>query len=355
MFKKITEGNVFATTEKNCMVSGSRCAVLPDGKLICVFNTESGAGINDFLPCAAYSEDGMSWTEAKPIWPELIGTRAHTAVVRNTEDGRISLCGIGFDVDHPGENWWSDDLAAMKTNYITVSVSEDGYHFPLPEFIRPIPGEAAENPGGMLVDKEGHFHILYSPYPTIEDSKKPDTGHMVIMHSVDGGKSFTFEQTPSLHDSCQFAEAWLVRLGCDRLLAGTWQTADTNAPDKYLLSNDNGNFTGFHDFPFRGQSMALTPFGEDEVIVVYNQRKEADPGVWGARLRCRGEQLELIENSPIWLSSATTRNNTGGDFSEWTDFSFGEPHALVLPGGKLLTTFWYEENGIKGIRYVITD
>ena len=355
MWKKFSEGDVFVTAEDNCMVSGSRTALLHDGNLICVFNTESGAGINDFTPCASYSVDGVSWSEAKPIWPELIGKKSHTAVVRNTDDGRISLCGLGFDIDDPGENWWSDELAAMKPNYITVSVSDDGYHFPLPEFVKPLPGEAAENPGGMLVDQDGTFHILYSPYPTTADAEKPDLSRMVIMHSKDGGESFTFTETGSLSGPCQFAESWLVRLGNGRNLIGTWQTADTAASDKYLLSDDDGNFTKFQDFPFHGQSMALTPYGEDEVIVVYNQRKEADPGVWGARLKCIGDSLVMIENAPIWLSASSTRSNSSGDFTEWTDFSFGEPHALVLPSGKIFTTFWYEEGEKKGIHYVITE
>lgn len=355
MFEKITEGNVFTTTEKSCMVSGSRTALLPDGKLICVFCTESGAGINDFLPCASYSENGIEWSKSRPVWPELIGTKALTAVVRNTEDGRISLCGIGFDVAFQGENWWSDELAAMKTNYITVSVSQDGYHFPLPKFIKPLPGEAAENPGGMMVDKNGGYHIVYSPYPTIEGKNKTDTSRMILMYSNNEGESFSFEKTVSLSGPCQFAEAWIITLGNGRKLIGTWQTADVTAPDKYLLSDEDGCFGDFHDFPFRGQSMALTPLGVDEVIVVYNQRKEANQGVWGARLKFCENHLEMLENAPIWLASSSTRNNTGGEFSEWTDFCFGEPHALVLPNGKILTTFWYEEDGTKGIHYVITE
>lgn len=355
MFSKISEGDVFITDEEKCMVSGSRTAILPDGKLLCVFNTESGAGINDFTPCASYSDDGLIWSDAKPIWPELIGTKSHTAVVRNTENGRISLCGIGFDVGFPGENWWSDELAAMKPNYLTVSVSDDGYHFPLPKFVRPLPGEAAENPGGMLVDEKGVFHIVYSPYPTTADAEKPNLNRMVLMHSTDQGESFTFTETGTLAGPCQFAESWLIRLGNGRRLIGTWQTADAVASDKYLLSDADGNFKEFHDFPFHGQSMALTPLSEDEVIVVYNQRKEANPGVWGARLKCVGDRLEMMENAPIWLSASSTRSNSSGDFTEWTDFSFGEPHALVLPSGKIFTTFWYEEGGRKGIHYVITE
>lgn len=355
MFRKICEGDVFTHAKDGFNVSGSRTALLPDGKLLCAFNIESGAGVNDFTPCVSYSENGTDWSEARVLWPDLVGKKSISTSVRTGEDGRISIAGIGFDIAFPGEDWWSNELGAMKENFLVYSISEDGYHFPLPQFVKPLPGEACENPGGMLIDKNGDLQFVYSPYPTISDPAKADPCRLVLMRSTDGGKTFCARSIAETKAPSQYAEAWTVRLGNGRQLTGAWQTAADTFTDKYVLTDENGEFGKVMDFPFRGQSLALTPAGEDSVIAVYNQRKEADPGVWAAFLRLEGDHLVMTENRPVWLAHTTTRSASSGDFSEWTDFSFGEPHACLLPDGRLLVVFWYAEEDHVGIRYVITD
>ena len=76
MFRKIAEGNVFATTKAASNTSGPRSVVLADGTFACAFMLNSKSGGNDFMPMIAYSKDGATWTEAKPIWPELIGKKS---------------------------------------------------------------------------------------------------------------------------------------------------------------------------------------------------------------------------------------------------------------------------------------
>ena len=329
MFRKIAEGDVYVHDKTKFSVSGSRTAILPNGRLICSFNAESGSGVNDFVPMVSYSDDGIEWSTAKVLWPELAGKKSISTSIRNTRDGRICLAGIAFDISYEGEDWWSGELGAMKNNYIVYSFSDDGITFTEPVFVKPLPGEACENPGGMLVSPDGSIHIVYSPYPVIEDPEKADPCRLCLMHSFDQGKTFTYETVGKTESPSQYAEAWIVELSGGKKVIGAWQTADPVHSDKYLIEENNGIFSSVRNLPFPGQSLALTPTEDNGLIIVYNQRKEKDPGVWAAFMKEENGTLIMKENRPIWLASSTTKSSSSGDFSEWTDFSFGEPQRTM--------------------------
>ena len=90
MFRKIAEGDVFATT-KECATSGPRTAVLADGTIACSFMINTCGGANDFVPMITYSKDGgLTWCESKPIWPELEGKKSFFACA-----DEISIVGQG--------------------------------------------------------------------------------------------------------------------------------------------------------------------------------------------------------------------------------------------------------------------
>jgi len=351
MFKKISEGNVFAT-EKVCATSGPRVARLPDGKFICTFMINSKGGANDFVPMAAYSEDLENWSEAKPVWPELEGKKSFFASVRPTYDGRVSIAGQIFDIAYPGEDFWSDEAGGMKENQVAFSVSDDGYNFPLPTCVDLPFYASAEQAGGMLVDRDGTMTMIYSPYPTIEKREDVDTCCMVKLTSRDGGKTFEGEKFACVDAPSTYAESWITRLSEEKLYVSTWQTASEDS-NQYLISYDNGkSFKGPFAQPFRGQSTAISPWADESVLIAYNQRKQEPVGVWLAMERPDENGVNLLENEPVWIAEQTTKGNTSGEFSEWTDFSFGEPHVCVLPDNTLLVTLWYQQGGVNGIRYV---
>ena len=101
MFRKIAEGDVFATTKENACTSGPRCAVLADGSLACAFMINSKGGANDFVPMIAYSKDGVEWTEAKPVWPALEGKKSIFASLRGAGDGQVCLAGKAWEIACP--------------------------------------------------------------------------------------------------------------------------------------------------------------------------------------------------------------------------------------------------------------
>ena len=344
MFRKIAEGDVFATTKENACTSGPRTAILADGGLACCFMINSKGGANDFVPMIAYSKDGNTWTEAAPVWPELTGKKS---------EGKVCLAGKAWEIAYPGEAFWSDEAAGMKENKLVFSISEDGYNFPMPtEVDVPFYG-SAEQPGGMLAEDGDKLTMIYSPYPTIEKKEETDINCMGVLRSIDGGKSFSAAKFAQVEGPCQYGESWITRLSDGRLFVSTWQTAVPEKSTQYLLSDDDGiTFAGPFVQPFRGQSTGIAAWKDGSVLIAYNRRKEGTVGVWLAQEKFNGTEVEVLENEPVWEANTITKSGTSGDFSQWTDFSFGEPSVTVLPDDSLLVTLWYQQNGVNGIRYV---
>ena len=350
MFRKISEGDVFVCRDGR-MTSGPRVAVLPDGRLICTFMLNSESGANDFVPMAAWSADGERWGEARELYPELVGKKSVFVSARNTLDGRVSLGGKAWDVSAPGEHFWSDEAGGMKENRLVYAISDDGESFPALTGIDVPFYASAENPGGAFVDADGTVNLIYSPYPTIERRGETDTCCMVRLSGREGGdfaaEKFAIVPPPSL-----YAESWLEKLSDGRLFVSTWQTASEDS-SRFLVSRSaNGALEGPFVQPFRGQSTGICADGDGGVYVAYNQRKATPVGVWLAYEKPTVGDAGLIANEPVWIAESATRGQTSGDFAEWTDFSFGEPHVKLLSDGTLIVVLWYKEGDKIGVRYV---
>jgi len=354
MFSVISEGFVFKSDRTGPTACGPRTALLKDGTLVCTYMTQTCIGSNDFVPNVSYSSDGATWSAGKPIWPQHIGKKSSFVSVRPTPDGRLSLAGMCFEIAGPGEKFWSDEAKGMKENRLIWCVSEDGRHFPEPKAMDLPYYASAEQPGGLLVRKSGEMVMIYASYPTIEKRAPVITNHLVMLSSKDGGKSFTPGILGRAEGSdATFAESWITELGNGTLIAGSWLLDNKQNPDVYFISVDGGKtFAGPKPMGFQGQTTSLTPYGVDKVLVPYNQRKQGTIGVWLALTRPDANSFNLEVNTPVWEAKLATRSNTSGDFSEWTDYSFGEPQVTVMPDGTLLLVLWCDQPDGKGIRYV---
>ena len=350
MFRIISEGDVFATREK-CATSGPRTAVLDDGSIVCTFMINSCGGANDFVPMIAYSKDCKEWTEAKKVWPTLDGVESLFGSVRRGSDGKFSIAGQGFPIAYPGEAFWSDEAMGMKENYVFYSVTDDPESFPIPKKVELPYYGSAEQPGGLLTE-EGAMTMIYAPYPTIEKREEVDNGCIVLLRSCDG-ESFAAKKIGEVEGDSQYAESWIERLSDGRLFISSWQTASEDS-SRYLISDDNAeSFKGPFVQPFRGQSTGICAWEDGAVLIAYNQRKYGEIGVWLAMERFSEDgQFELLENEPVWIAPKATKNESSGDFGQWTDFSFGEPSVTVLSDNSLLVTLWYQKDDVNGIRYV---
>lgn len=353
MLLRLAEGDVCFTQEKNKVMVGSRTAVLPDGRIACTFNVQTQIGSNDFSPMISYSENGEQWSEPKYLFPELIGKKSVYGSIRKTLDGRLCFAGVCTPITQEGQSYWSDEIGGMLENNLIFSVSSDGYDFPpFTELPLPCYG-SAENPGGMLIDRDGTMFILYSPYRAIEMKEDTDVCRMILLKSTDGGKTFTYAPVGEAEAPCQYGEAWIVRLSEKVHMISTWQTARKEGSDQYLLSFDGArSFTAPMLLPFDGQSTSLEAIGDGKALIIYNQRGKEPIGVRLALVRPDENGLNLLADECVWKAPRATSNQTSGEFNEWTDFSFGEPHVSLLPDGTLLACLWYDTGEKKGIRFV---
>jgi len=352
MFKKISEGDVFAT-KADCATSGPRAAVLPDGRVICTFMINSFSGANDFVPMAAVAEEGLSFGEAHKIWPELEGKWSLFGSVRRGGDGKYSFSGQVFPISHKGEAFWSDEAMGMKENMVFHSISDGGEAFPLPEMTELPYYASAEQPGGLLTDADGTMTMIYSPYPTIEKREAVDNGCIVMLRKKAGEETFSSKKFGSVDGDSQYAESWIVRMSDGRLMVSTWQTASEDST-RYFISDDDGeSFKGPFTQPFRGQSTGACACDDGSVLIAYNQRKYGEIGVWLALEKYgKDGEYELLENEPVWIAETATKPGDSTDFGQWTDFSFGEPGVTVLPDGTILVVLWYKSGDTNGVRYV---
>ena len=350
MFHKISEGDVFVSSDKR-MTSGPRVAVLGDGSLACTFMLNSESGANDFVPMISYSKD-ENWSEAREIYPDLTGVKSTFVSVRNTHDKRIALGGKQWDISFDGEHFWSDEAGGMKENRLVYAVSDDGISFPALRSVDVPYYAAAENPGGVLVDKDGAITLIYSPYETIEKREPTDTCHMVMLRSGDNGETFAASKFAGIEAPCLYAESWIERLSDGRLFVSSWQTACDDSSVFLISTDDAKSFSGPFAQPFRGQSTGICPGNDGDVFIAYNQRKTDPVGVWLAWEKPTADDPGLIANECVWLAESATVGKSSGDFTDWTDFSFGEPHVKLLDDGTLIVVLWYKQGEKIGVRFV---
>jgi len=353
MFRILSEGNVLFEAAGGYTYGLPRTALLPDASLLCCFLRMKDGGANDITPLCATSADGDVWSDARVIWPEYAGKKSVVITPRAMPDGRISLAGTIFDIAHEGDLWWSNDLGAMKKNKLCWCISKDGKNFPpLSEVALP-DAAAAEQPSGMLVRQNGEMLILYSPCPTVDPEGPVVTNRQVLMHSRDKGKNFEPQVFGKLEHPALYAESWIVELGNGMLMSSSWITGGEPFPDVYFLSADNGQtFAGPLAMPFQGQTTSLTPYGNDMVLIPYNQRQYGTIGVWLALAKPDASGFHMLANQPIWEAQTATRTNKSADFENFTDYTFGEPQVTVMDDGTLLAVFWFNQSHGTGIHYV---
>ena len=92
---------------------------------------------------------------------------------------------------------------------------------------------------------------------------------------------------------------------------------------------------------------------DGRALFIFNQRDKSAPiGIWMAVVDPTASDYGVLHQEPVWQTSSGI--STGGEagHSDWTNFTFGEPAATLLPGGEILLGFWYQDQTDSGIRTV---
>ncbi len=359
-FETISEGFV-SKREPNsstAIAAGSRCAVTREGEVICSFVVQSKLGVNDFkLVLARSSDGGLSWTEAKSMFPHLEAKYSIFGVVSRAPDGDLFYFASRYPIDTPGESLWSDATQGLKQNELIWSKSNNGGRtWSEPKLIpMPIPG-AAEAPGPMTITGKGRWIFCYAPYNTFDPNLIVDRNQLVAVRSDDQGKTWRHNSMIRFESKYSTgAEAWVVELADGRLLGTTWhlnQQDKSDHPNAYAISLDGGDtWKPYRSTGIMGQSTGLAALPDGRALFIYNQRKHGKPGVWLAVAKPTEKDFGVESNQIVWSAQTKTQSGSTGDHSAWTDFSFGEPSVTLLPDKTLLVTLWCVQPTGQGIRY----
>jgi hypothetical protein len=358
--KLISMSEGFVSEQKAGVVAvSSRCAVTREGHVLCCFMVQSALGINDFVPTLAESRDGgITWSERGPVWPELAGVSSLFMGLSRSPTGELFLYGTRTPIDAPGESFWSEASGGLKQNDLVWARSSDsGRSWSRPAVIPMPQAGAAEAPGPMCITRHGRWVVCYAPYPTFDPDVQVDRGHLVLLYSDDEGASWRHTSMIRFAEpESGGAEAWVVELADGRLLGTCWHLSLTDAREfqnPCAISADAGaTWQPPVSTGILGQSTALAPLDEGGALLVYNQRKHGDIGVWLAGLRLSGAEVGVEWNQPVWRAELATQTASSGQHDDWCDFAFGEPSVAVVPDGSLLVTLWCLQPSGRGIRYV---
>jgi len=341
------------------VAAGPRCALAPEGDLVCTFMVQSKLGVNDFVPLLARSSDGgATWSEPRPIWPHLTSRWSLFVSVSRAPSGELFLYGIRTPIDIRGEPFWSEATQGLKQNDLVWASSDDGGRcWSEPTGIAlPIPG-SAEAPGPLCVTRSGRWLACYAPYPTFDPGVEVDRAQIVVLRSDDRGR--TWHSTSMLRfpeASSGGAEAWVVELADGRLVGTSWHLdhrTGEDHPNAYAVSDDGGaTWSPTGSTGTLGQSTALAPLPDGRVLFVFNQRRHAPVGVWLAAARPDARAFGVEDPQVVWRAAVATQQGGSEGHAGWTDFAFGEPAAVRLPDGTLLLVLWCIQPDGRGIAYV---
>jgi hypothetical protein len=359
-FQTVSEGWVSRRQPgtPTAVAAGPRCAVTGDGEVVCTFVVQSALGINDFQPMIARSSDGgETWPDALPLWPHLTRSYSIFGSVSRAPGGELFYFGTRYRIDMPGESLWCEETQGLKDNELFWSRSIDGGRtWREPQIIpMPIPG-AAEAPGTLTALRSGRMICCYAPYNTFDPHLVVDRSQIVALRSDDRGRTWRHNSMirfDSEHSTG--AEAWAIELADGRLLGTTWhlnQQDKSDHPNAYAMSLDSGEtWLPTRSTGILGQSTSLTALPGGGALFVYNQRRHGDPGVWIAVVHPNEDDFGVESNEIAWRAETRTQSGSAGDHTGWTDFSFGEPSATLLPDGAVLLALWCVQPGGQGIRY----
>jgi hypothetical protein len=335
-------------------------AVAPDGRLVCSYIGRGGAGTSDYAVHLAESSDGgATWTDHGLLWPDDVGRASVTASIRAAPDGDLYLFGTITPIAVPGEAWWDPERGAMAQNALFWSRSVDGgrtwsARVPIP---MPIPG-SAEAPGPMLITRGGRWLVCYAPYPTFDLAVEVERAQIVTTWSDDRGATWQGGRMLRLPQGGGSAEAWAVELTDGRLFGACWSMdlpSDLDHPIPWAISSDGGTTWGpTRSTGIGGQAVGIAALDDGRAAMVYNQRDVTRPpvGVWLAVMRPTDDDAGVEVNAPIWAAAGAGAAGAAIGHEAWQTFTFGEPGAVVLPGGDLLATIWSGGPGQEGVVWV---
>ena len=360
-FEKIDEGFVRQNeAEEDGLIStGPRSALTSDGEeLLCTYALTRELGTNDFVAVLSRSSDGgKTWSHEGPVFKHWRSQYSVAGSICAAPTGEHYFHAMRTPIDEPGETFWNDETSGMKQNELVWTRSGDGGHTWQEPAVVPMHAPcSAEAPGAICITRNGGMLLPYAPYNTFELTEV-ERNHVVVVRSSDGCRSWSHASMLRFDEGCSGAEAWVIELADGSLLGTSWLTSvdgKLDFPNAYAMSSDGGQtWRSTGSTGTMGQSTALAALPDGRALFLYNDRKGTLPGVRMAVCRPTETDFGIEHDDLVWSAARPTQSDSSKGHSEWTDFSFGEPSATVMPDGTVFVALWSHQPGASGIPYVL--
>ena len=322
---------------------------LDDGQIICCFSVGSAEQMTGGTCCAHSLDGGRTWSRPAVVLEAIADPpTTHRMYLSRTKEGTLLAYGQRDRAVPTGAN---EDRDSCE---LVLCRSTDGGHtWSDPEALpsqMPGPYEVA-NP--IVVTDDGRW---LAPAASYHDGRYGET--VVLVESPDQGATWPTMHTVFRHPEKKIGclEQKVIVCGSNRLLAIAWQQdyeADIDLDNCFSFSEDGGRTW---DAPcstgIRGQTMTPIWLGEDRFLVLYN-RRYGRQSVQMCLVRAAGTEWAVEFEGTMW-DAGTTLDQTPQVSSqqEISRITFGYPTALRLDKETALATFWCEEEGRRGIRWV---
>jgi hypothetical protein len=360
-YEKLDDGFVHQCPNEgpDCVAVTSRSVVTREGEILCSFHLQSGIGMNNFAPCLSRSNDGgKTWQLQGKIWPHLREKYSINCSISKAANGDLFLYGFRMPRKGEDESFWSEETLGILPNELIWSRSTDsGHTWSEPEaFSLPLPG-AAETPTPICVTRAGRWIAPYAPHNTFDPNLEVDLRHTVIMISDDEGATWRHQSIMRVEgENTCIAASWVAELANGALLCTCCHLTrgkGDDYPNPFTMSFDGGDTwlpTG--STGIMGQVEGLAPWGDNQALFVYNQRRCETPGIWLAVAEPSAAGFGVKNNAIAWQAGTVTRAPGSVEFSNWTNYSFGEPCVTVLPDQTVLIVFWCIQPQGRGVGFV---
>ncbi|MCX7704920.1 MAG: glycoside hydrolase [bacterium] len=330
-------------------------------EIICSFMVQSGLGVNDFKPVIARSHDGKNWEKLVFPWKHLSDSYSIFGSISSSPEGNLFFFGTRTKIDVLGESFWSEETQGLKENELIYTLSTDrgntwSEFFVIP---KPVPG-AAEAPGAMCITSGGSWHVCYSPYNTFNKNIFVERNQVILLTSRDKGENWNYTRMLSFPEKyATAAEAWIIELSDGKLFGTCWkinQKDNTDFSNPYAISNDDGRtWTQTRPTTIMGQTPSVAPLPGNRILFVYNQRRLTPYGIRLAVATPAENDFRIDADEMVYCARRPSSKDFATSHSDWTNFSFGEPHVAVLQDKTILVVFWCIEERERGIRYIRLD
>lgn len=269
----------------------------------------------------------------------------------NLGQGNLLLFGYEFFRNNPDLSIGNPETGGVLDSRVIFMHSHDnGASWSNAFEIKSTWGRNVEASSPILVLDNGDWVSPVTEFPRWDGSH---SGHSCgrLLRSVDCGESWnddTVIMTLGNHVSvfeqriCQLEKSGAIVVISWNEDLKTCQRLNNH----YAISYDRGiSFEGPFDTGIRGQASSVCAIGKDRLLALHAKRRDTDrPGIYAYIVNLENGKWDIEEQSILWEPEFPIKKdkNMADVFSY---LKFGQPGAIKLSDGTILTTHWTIENG----------